>query len=101
MAREHLVSPWKNIRQEDLGGGLKARVDDPTQISSKVVNLCGPVAFFHNLAMDDPVMYAQATIDLYGPNVAKLGKRQFWAGRDLINAMAPSDMDAADWVVLA
>ena len=101
MAREHLVSPWKNIRKEDLGRGLKARVDDPTLISSKVVNLCGPAAFFHNLAIDDPVMYAQAGIDLYGPNVAKLGKRQFWAGRDLMNATPPSDMDAADWVVLA
>ena len=101
MASKNMVSPWKNIKKEDLGRGLKARVDDPSLISSKVVNLCGPAAFFHNLAIDDPEMYAQVGIDLYGPNIAKLGKRKFWAGRDLMNATPPSDMDAADWVVLA
>jgi len=101
MDGEHLVSPWKKISKEDLGRGLKARVDDPALISSKVVNLCGPAAFFHNLAIDDPVMYAQVGIDLYGPNVAKLGTRQFWASRDLMNITPPSGMDAADWIILA
>lgn len=100
MVTENLVSPWKNINRDDLGQGLKARVDDPIKVSSSGVNLCGPAAFFHNLAIDDPEMYAQAGIDLYGPNVAKLGKRQFWASRDLMNATPKSGLNAADWVLL-
>lgn len=101
MATEHLVSPWKHVRRDDFGRELKARVDDPRLISSRVVNLCGPAAFFHNLASDKPEMYAQIGIDLYGPNVAELGSRKFWASRDLMNAPLPRGMDSADWVVLA
>ena len=92
---------WTQIRKRDLIDGLKSRLKDPDEISTRVVNLCGPGAFFRCLAEDDPVAYVKAVISLYETNSARLGTRTFKAGRDLQTALVASGMDAVDWILLA
>jgi hypothetical protein len=99
--RLNIDSPWKHITQAEMAKGLKERLANPDLIDSSKVNLCGPAAFFNNLAKDDPVMYAKIGTDLYGRNLAKLGSRQFCAGRDLMNARVPDGMNPVDWVTMA
>jgi hypothetical protein len=99
--RSTIQSSWKQITQAEVATGLKDRVANPDLMDSRKVNLCGPAAFFNNLAKDDPVMYAKIGVDLYGRNLAKLGSRQFCAGRDLMNTRVPSGMNAVDWMTMA
>ena len=99
--RSTIQSPWKYITQEEVAKGLKDRVADPDLINSIKVNLCGPAVFYNSLAKDDPVLYAKIGADLYGRNLAKLGSRQFCAGRDLMNTRVPDGMNAVDWMTMA
>ena len=98
---EDKPSPWKNINRSMLADGLKARIEDPTLVSSSGVNLCGPAAFFHNLAHDNPLMFAKCGVDLYRSNLANIGDRTFNAGQDLLNSTPPTGVDPADWILLA
>src|SRR5258707_795610 len=69
------ITPWRHITRDDLIWGLCIRVANPDRINTSAVNLCGPGAFFRCLAIDDPVMYADAVIDLWQINKAKIGSR--------------------------
>jgi hypothetical protein len=92
---------WTNIQKDKLIDGMKKRLDNPDLISTRVVNLCGPGAFFRCLIVDDPVMYVQAVIGLFENNLARIGSRTFKAGPSLLKAMPASGMDQVDWVPLA
>ena len=74
---------WLHVKKDDLVTGLKDRLDTPNNINTSAVNLCGPGAFFRCLAMDDPVMYVNAVIDLWCSNKALIGKREFKASHGL------------------
>jgi hypothetical protein len=67
-------SEWKNIDRADLAQGLKDRVDFPDLVSSDGVNLCGPAAYFRNLAEDKPIAYVNFGMQLYD---------QYCSARDL------------------
>ena len=44
---------------------LTARVNDGDLIDTSNVNLCGPGAFFRNMAQDYPFLYAAIAMELY------------------------------------
>ena len=92
---------WLNISKEKLIDGMRKRLKSPNLISTKVVNLCGPGAFFRCLIEDDPAMYVSAIIGLYQTNAALLGKRKFTASYSLRIAAVPSGMDQVDWILLS
>lgn len=92
---------WLLVKKTDLVAGLKDRLNSPDHIDTSAVNLCGPGAFFRYLAYDDPVMYANAVINLFLTNSALLGKRKFTASYSLRIATPASGMDTVDWVPLA
>jgi hypothetical protein len=98
--RRSSATSWKNIPKRNVTSGLRTRLQDPNLISSRVVNLCGPAAFFRCLVEDDPAMYARAVISLFETNSATLGARTFKAGADLQTAMPASGMDAVDWITM-
>lgn len=77
------VSVWPNIKRKQVADDLKQRIDDPNLISSDSTSLCGPAAFIRNLANDNPVMYAQALIDLYESGRAVVGTKIIKPGGDL------------------
>ena len=58
-------SIWIHIARSGVATDLRSRVGNPNLIDSSLVNLCGPAAFFRNLAIDDPVAYVRAGISLY------------------------------------
>ncbi len=92
---------WLFIKKDQLLDGMKKRLKTPNLISTRVVNLCGPGAFFRCLVEDDPVMYVKAVISLYETNAALLGKRKFTASYGLRIAQPPAGMDQVDWILLA
>jgi hypothetical protein len=91
---------WVHVKKDDLITGLKDRLATPNNINTEAVNLCGLGAFFRCLAIDDPVMYASAVINLWSGNKALLGKREFKASHGLRIA-SPGTTAAVDWVPLA
>jgi hypothetical protein len=93
-------SDWLHITRSSLVTGLRDRLANPNNIDTRHVNLCGPGAFFRCLAIDDPVMYADAVINLWLTNKALIGKREFKAGSSLRLA-APGATEPVDWVPLA
>jgi hypothetical protein len=106
---------WLKIKKDHLVRGMRVRLENPNLISTRLVDLCGPAAFFRCLAEDDPVMYVKAIISLYETNSAWIGSRRFTAGQSLRMAAPPppslpfnprsgqlaSGMDQVDWVPLA
>ena len=91
---------WLTITKDDLIRGLRDRINNPDGIDTTSVNLCGPGAFFRWLAIDDPVMYANAVISLWEKNEALIGSRKFKAPYSLRIAN-PGSTEAVDWVPLA
>jgi hypothetical protein len=100
-AKKTEKSEWKNIDRIDLARGLKDRVDFPNLVSSNGVNLCGPAAFFRNLAEDKPVEYVNLGMQLYDTNQANLGTRLIKTKLKLRNAPIPPNLGAVDWMMLA
>lgn len=93
-------SDWINVKQADLVTGMKDRIKFPNHINTSTVNLCGPAAFFRCLAMDDPVMYVKAVIDLYRTNSALIGTRKFKSSQSLRITTPPAKAPAVDWILL-
>jgi hypothetical protein len=81
--RRSTGTDWLRIKKDHLITGMRARLENPNLISTRVVDLCGPAAFFRCLAEDDPVMYVKAIISLYETNSAWIGSRRFTAGQKL------------------
>jgi hypothetical protein len=94
-------SEWKNIDRADLAQGLKDRVDFPDLVSSDGVNLCGPAAYFRNLAEDKPIAYVNFGMQLYDTTRANLGTRIIKTKPKLRNAAIPNTLQAVDWMMLA
>jgi hypothetical protein len=84
--RRTSTTSWVKVTKPAIVNGLKDRIDKPDHINTKVVNLCGPGAFFRCLAMDDPVMYVNAVISLWETGSAMLGTRKFTASDGLQKA---------------
>jgi hypothetical protein len=111
--RRSTGTDWLRIKKDHLITGMRGRLENPNLISTRVVDFCGPAAFFRCLAEDDPVMYVKAIISLYETNSAWIGSRKFTAGQKLRTAAPPpaplnprtasptSAMDQVDWVPLA
>src|SRR5262245_14650377 len=91
---------WLTINKDDLIRGLRDRINNPDNINTAAVNLCGPGAFFRWLDIDDPAMYANAVIRLWENNEGFIGSRKFKAPHSLRIAK-PGSTEAVDWVPLA
>jgi hypothetical protein len=94
---------WLHIKRTDLAVGLRARVDNPDLISSIETSLCGPAAFAHGLAIDDPVSYVKAAIDLWETGSAVIGTQSIKPKKDLKTYKLPATttINPADWILLA
>jgi hypothetical protein len=94
---------WLHIKRDELAAGLRARVDNPDIISSGGTNLCGPAAFAHDLAIDDPVSYVKAAIDLWETGSAVIGTQSIKPKKDLkVYKLPPTiGISPADWILLA
>ena len=94
-------SPWTHIPRAVFADSLTARVNDGDLIDTSNVNLCGPGAFFRNMAQDYPFLYAAIAVELYDK-----GHSSFFSfnikGNDKLYRWKPSGkVDPVDWVVLA
>jgi hypothetical protein len=94
-------SVWMHITRNDVAFDLRLRIDNPNMIDSSMVNLCGPAVFFRNLAIDDPVTYAKAGIDLYERSSCTIGSLTVSTDFYLWNSSAPRPMTGLDWMMLA
>jgi len=94
---------WLHIKRADLAAGLRARVENPDLISSGGTSLCGPAAFAHDLAIDDPVSYVKAAIDLWEAGSAVIGTQSIRPKKDLKYYKLPptKNINPADWILLA
>lgn len=94
---------WLHIKRADLAAGLRARVHNPDIISSDGTSLCGPAAFAHDLAIDDPVGYVKAAIDLWETGSAVIGTQLIKPKKDLKTYKLPATttINPADWILLA
>ncbi len=101
------ASPWTHIPRSDFADSLTARAKDGNLINTAHVNLCGPAAFFRNLALDYPNLYVALAIDLYdkgrssfyGHDIKAYDKLYRWTPTK--NKAAVDWVDPVDWVVLA
>ena len=73
---------WLHIDRADLAQGLRARIDNPDLINQGQASLCGPADFFHDLAIDDPVTYARAAIELYETGATNVGTQKIRPSHD-------------------
>jgi hypothetical protein len=89
------------INRADVATGLRERLANPKEISTKYVNLCGPAAFFYCLAQDDQDLYVKYVIDLYNTGEAKLGTLEVNPGSDCRHYRPDSLVAPVDWVALA
>jgi len=94
---------WLHIDRADLAQGLRARIDNPDLIKQGQASLCGPADFFHDLAIDDPVTYARAAIELYETGATYVGRQKIRPRDDLKAHLIPphADIDPADWILCA
>jgi hypothetical protein len=94
---------WLHIDRTALAQGLRARIDNPDLINQGQASLCGPADFFRDLAIDDPVTYARAAIELYETGATYVGQQKIRPCHDLkIHLIPPhANIDPADWVLSA
>lgn len=94
---------WLHIDRADLAQGLLARIDDPNLINQGQASLCGPADFFRDLAIDDPVSYARAAVELYETGATYVGKQNIRPCHDLKVHLIPqhAGIDPADWILCA
>jgi hypothetical protein len=94
---------WLHIDRADLAQGLRARIDNPDLINQGQASLCGPADFFHDLAIDDPVTYARAAIELYETGATNVGTQKIRPSHDLKIHLIPANanVDPADWILCA
>src|SRR5438270_8745429 len=85
-------SIWIHIARSGVATDLRSRVGNPNLIDSSLVNLCGPAAFFRNLAIDDPVAYVRAGISLYEQNSCTIGSLSVTTSSYLWTSSAPAGM---------
>ena len=102
-ARTSTPGVWPHINRADLAQGLRARIDGPDLINQGQASLCGPADFFRDLAIDDPVTYARAAIELYETGATNVGTQRIRPCHDLkIHLIPPhANIDPADWILCA
>lgn len=92
---------WTNIDPARAIKGLRERVKDPSKIDQGGSLLCGPAAFAHDLATDNPVAYVKAVINLYTGGTAVIGTLLLRPKTDLIFNPFSGGVDAVDWILLS
>lgn len=97
---------WVNMKRADVADQMMNRVLSPRQVSSKVVNECGPAAFFYNLLEDDPETYVWFISQIYEQDEGNLGRyrvqdNQGFLKANLQTSTIPQGMDAVDWLAMA
>lgn len=102
-AKRSTPQAFPRVDRLAVARGLMARIDFPGLIHQQVTSLCGPASLLFDLAIHDPVAYAQFGIDLYELGIAHIRKLEIKPGSDLKNYAIPpeSNVDAADWVTMA
>jgi hypothetical protein len=95
--------------RSEVAAGLKRRVERPEAIDQQSTQLCGPAAFMHCLASDQPSKYVGFVSDLYETGSAYVHEAfEYWsgitirAGSHLLGYRPPArDINPADWIALA
>jgi hypothetical protein len=96
-------SPWLHLARSDLAAGLRARADNPNKIDQGQTNLCGPADFIRDVAIDYPVAYVKAAIDLFEMGQGVIGTFLIKPKKELIYYKLPATakIHAADWILCA
>ena len=92
---------WTHLKTDDVAFDLRQRIYVPNLIDSSIVNLCGPAAFFRNLATDDPIAYAKVVIDLFESGQAILGQLTIKTNTWVLTYDPPTGITGVDWMTLA
>jgi hypothetical protein len=95
------ASPWINVPRDVFADQLETRLRDPNLIDTSYLNLCGPGAFFHNMAGDCPELYARVGMELYDTGKTEFGGYKVQAKAEHLQARLNSNVDAVDWIMLA
>ena len=95
-------SPWRNLNWAAVREGAKKRVDSPSDMNQKNLNVCGPATVAHMLLTADPVGYANLVIQVFSS--ATIQGTQM--NEDLLNNAPPLDsagvqMEQVDWMLLS
>jgi hypothetical protein len=75
---------WK-LDRLTVADRLRKIIQDPLLINQGSINVCGPAATFVLWCKNDPLAYAQYTINLFETGEAKIGSISVKPGSDLIN----------------
>jgi hypothetical protein len=102
------VSPWTSLDRNAVADRLTEIVNEPRVIQQGQLNLCGPAAFFIQVAARDPVSFATFAVALFDNGSAQIGNLSVAPDAELIAAdyadmlqkMAGSPSPQADWMLL-
>jgi hypothetical protein len=95
------ASPWINFPREKYVDELEVRIRDPDLIDTSHLNLCGPGAFFRNMSLDFPSLYARIGIELYETGKTEFFGHKIVASQKLLKTVPSGKVASADYVILA
>jgi hypothetical protein len=98
--RTHTVSVWPNLDRGQVADGLVERINDPTKISSRASNFCGPAAAIFEVAQTDPEAYTKAAISVFDTGQGKLRSLTIKSSSTFRATMIPGGNNAVDWMML-
>lgn len=91
---------FPNVNRKEVAQGLVSRIKRPELIDQGSNNLCGPAAFMHCMARQDPAGYAQFVVALYDRGYAQLGGLEIRPSTSFRFDHKPDGTAAVDWIAL-